>query len=267
MKPSEIAELTDPQQLDFFARDGSKKVRLAVAENPNIPMSAIKLLVRDTDSIVRSSVWQTVEEKITDEQMLSALSSDEDWKLRSWAAGNPNTGSGLLSNLANDDEQMVRKCVAKNPAASPDLLFFLARDVKWPVRLAVAANPHTPSDAISNLKNDVEADVRKAAQQASERPPSSVLIPIKVVVTAKNSNGNTDFYPVIIKCTQEQYDAGDHYREAELSAEEAGYDAGIPFDENDPAGQIVMGCFKWETVSVIDLAQPKSPAVTAGRKI
>lgn len=59
---------------------------------------------------------------------------------------------------------------------------------------------------------------------------------IKCVVACRNAGGVPDFYPVIVVCSQEDYDDGYHYDLAEDAADEAKYetdDSGLTYDEND----------------------------------
>ncbi len=78
---------------------------------------------------------------------------------------------------------------------------------------------------------------------------------IKCIVACLNSNGERDLYFVKIKCTEEQYNLGQHYEEAQTSAEEEGYDPALVFDENDPGGRAMLPLFAWESASVLEVAE------------
>ena len=59
---------------------------------------------------------------------------------------------------------------------------------------------------------------------------------LKCVVAMCNANGSPDFHPVIVTCTEYQYECGDHYDAARNNANDCGFDVGIGdlvYDEND----------------------------------
>lgn len=70
---------------------------------------------------------------------------------------------------------------------------------------------------------------------------------IKCAVFGLNADGEPDIYYCKIKCTEDQYNCGDHYDAAKDAAEDAGYDALLAADENDPAGA-VMQLFVWDSI-------------------
>lgn len=76
--------------------------------------------------------------------------------------------------------------------------------------------------------------------------------PIKCAVFSLNSNGEPDIFFCKIKCSQEDYDNGIHYKRAKELAEENGYDAVLACDENDPAGQVTK-LYDWKTINKSDL--------------
>lgn len=62
----------------------------------------------------------------------------------------------------------------------------------------------------------------------------SETIEIKCVVTCRNSEGTPDMHPVLVYCTPEQYDDGQHYVSAKINAINDGYEnCGIVYDAND----------------------------------
>ncbi len=74
---------------------------------------------------------------------------------------------------------------------------------------------------------------------------------IKCAVACTNSNGEPDFYFVTVKCTDEQYENGDHYDRAKEEAEEAGYDPFLVYDENDPYSAKIMSMTIWKDNNVV----------------
>ena len=77
---------------------------------------------------------------------------------------------------------------------------------------------------------------------------------VKVMVACSNASGEPDFYFVKVRCTQEQYDNGDHYDAAKDAASERDYEgAMVAFDENDSAGKAMLPLFVWESAGIIDI--------------
>jgi hypothetical protein len=71
--------------------------------------------------------------------------------------------------------------------------------------------------------------------------------PVKCAVFGLNSNGEPDIFFCKIKCTEEQYNKGEHYDKAKEVAEENCYDPILACDENDPAGKVVE-LFEWKSI-------------------
>ena len=76
---------------------------------------------------------------------------------------------------------------------------------------------------------------------------------VKVIVAAYNTNGEPDFFFVIVRCTQEEYDNGDHYVVAEEKAIREGYTPRISYDEFDTAGKALLPLFVWESASKVSV--------------
>ncbi|MFA7219056.1 MAG: hypothetical protein WC119_00830 [Synergistaceae bacterium] len=72
---------------------------------------------------------------------------------------------------------------------------------------------------------------------------------VKCTVACVNANGEPDFHFVTVKCTQEQYDNGDHYDAAKQDAEKEGYEPFLAYDENDP----LMSMTVWESMNVVEI--------------
>ena len=96
-----------------------------------------------------------------------------------------------------------------------------------------------------------DADIASATVPADQGGMS----PIKVVVFAHDSNGEAALFPVIVKCTDDQRDEGEHYAAGIAAAEAAGYEGAMACDEDDSAGRTVGGCFNWADVRIIDIPQ------------
>lgn len=77
---------------------------------------------------------------------------------------------------------------------------------------------------------------------------------VKCIVAAHNANGEPDLFFVIVRCTEDQYDNGDHYAAANDFAETQGYDPALAYDEDDSAGRAMLGLFDWQTASSVSLA-------------
>jgi hypothetical protein len=78
---------------------------------------------------------------------------------------------------------------------------------------------------------------------------------IKCIVAAVNANGEPDLYFTIIKCTQEQYDNGNHYDAAMAACKIAGYEEHLVYDENDSAGKAMLPLFTWESATILDISK------------
>jgi hypothetical protein len=73
---------------------------------------------------------------------------------------------------------------------------------------------------------------------------------IKCIVAAHNATGEPDLYFCQVRCTQAQYDNGDHYVRARQAARDDGYEGEmVIFDEFDTAGQAMLGLFCWDSVA------------------
>lgn len=73
---------------------------------------------------------------------------------------------------------------------------------------------------------------------------------IKCVVACRNCEGVPDFYFCKVKCSQEQYDNGEHYEIAEDAASKEGYEGPLlAYDENDGPDWL-FDHFVWESASI-----------------
>ncbi len=73
---------------------------------------------------------------------------------------------------------------------------------------------------------------------------------VKCVVACHNAQGEPDLAFVKVRCTQAQYDEGQHYQAAELWAHQDNYEAPfVVFDEND-GPDALFDLFVWNSASV-----------------
>ena len=78
-----------------------------------------------------------------DQNLLAALSKDEEVLVREGVAKNKNTNELILQELAKDEDIIVRLGVAGNVQASISTLDQLASDDNADIRLGVASNMRT----------------------------------------------------------------------------------------------------------------------------
>ena len=76
---------------------------------------------------------------------------------------------------------------------------------------------------------------------------------VKVVVAAISADGVPDFYAAVIKCSNYQYNNGEHYDEAREKAFEEGYESPmVAFDEKDGPHWLFTK-FDWTQLTPIDI--------------
>ena len=75
---------------------------------------------------------------------------------------------------------------------------------------------------------------------------------IRCIVAVNNSAGEPDLFFVKVRCSEEEYNNGDHYDAAKNYFDDEGFVPKIVFDENDPGGRAMLSLFAWDTASVID---------------
>lgn len=76
---------------------------------------------------------------------------------------------------------------------------------------------------------------------------------VKCIVSAEDSSGFPTLYYIKIDCTKGQYEGGEHYAAAVLSAEEDGYKPYLAYDENDTAGRAMLVLADWDEVKVVSI--------------
>jgi hypothetical protein len=99
-----------------------------------------------------------------DPHILETLSRDEDWLVRYWVAGNPNTPIPILQTLSRDEHWNVRCWVAGNPNTPIPILEALSKDKDSSfVRQAVAQNQNIPVSILKCLLYDCSDFVAESA--------------------------------------------------------------------------------------------------------
>ena len=59
--------------------------------------------------------WELANNPNTPVDILTLLSNDKSWFVKSWAAKNPNTPIDMLTILSKDEDDYVRCCANRNP--------------------------------------------------------------------------------------------------------------------------------------------------------
>ena len=75
---------------------------------------------------------------------------------------------------------------------------------------------------------------------------------VKCVVAGVNAQGVADFWFVIVRCTEEDFDLGRHYDAAQAFAEDNDFEAKLTYDEVE-AQAAFMDLFIWESASVVGI--------------
>jgi len=73
----------------------------------------------------------------------------------------------------------------------------------------------------------------------------------RMMVACHDSGGMPDLYFCKVRCSNEQYNDGEHYALASRKAEENCYEGPfVSFCEDDAAGKAMLDLFEWETASI-----------------
>lgn len=85
---------------------------------------------------------------------------------------------------------------------------------------------------------------------------------VRCIVACTNSQGTPELVPVVVECTQAEYDEGDHYDAARDHVTENGYEGDfVVFDENDKA--LIVGT----EINLFDLVLWDNADTTASREV
>ena len=101
--------------LSRLAQNPDRRVRFAVALNPNTPSGVRAAMAGDECADVRVAVAKALD---VDPEALRVLGADGELGVRSWAAANLSTPAAVLETLLGDRSATVRACAAANPAAA-----------------------------------------------------------------------------------------------------------------------------------------------------
>jgi len=97
--------------------------------------------------------WDVRNTKMCPEKVLTELSGNYNWYIRSSVARHPNTPVEVLIKLAKDDNWDVRCSVVINLNTPTEVLIKLAKDDNWNVRFMVTQNPNTPVEVLIEISN------------------------------------------------------------------------------------------------------------------
>lgn len=126
---------------------------------------------------------------------------------------------------------------------------FESRDTQWVSRFMDTRRKRNSPESPNGWMEKREKEL-KAPPPKKEEPKT---MNIKCIVAATNSNGDPDLFFVIVSCTQEQQEEGEHYEVAKGAAEKQGYEPYLAYDENDSAGRAMLPLFAWESASVVEI--------------
>jgi hypothetical protein len=199
------AEAIDPDLPGEFLRQLAGQTlwsRALAAQNPAIPLEALRELTRDSEWSVRQAVAKN---PALTAEMLASLAQDSDRDVRQAVAEHGHTPPAVLAELLRDIDENVRLSALRNPNLDAEALeryraqlvlqasrsrFVLNRAValsrpeispyelskvrhwaapEWVVRYALAQNPLTPRLILERLAQDANRLVRaQAARRLAE---------------------------------------------------------------------------------------------------
>ena len=93
----------------------------------------------------------------TPQEALKVLATDEDPDVRCWVTRNTNTPQETLQVLATDGYSYARRGVARNPNTPPEVLEVLATDDDYTVRCWAARNPNYKKQTLELTSTQYEA--------------------------------------------------------------------------------------------------------------
>jgi len=137
--------------------------KIIAAVTPNTPIAILKKLLKDKDVSVRVAAAENP--NIPAELLVS---------LPHAVAKNPDTPPEILKNLAGDHDSEIRRYVANNPNTSAFVLEKLAKDKCEVVRWEAASNSNTTLSTLEILACDAETRVRKTARDTLRRRKSII---------------------------------------------------------------------------------------------
>jgi hypothetical protein len=142
-----------------LANDPAPLVRLALAENHNVPMTVFEILARDSDFVIRQLVAENL---ICSRDALDLLAQDSVMVVQIQALWHPNVPASRLREASGSADPSVRKATAQNVNTPLDVLRELAKDPDPAIRRTVAEQSKTPPDVLDSLAGDPDIEVLKA---------------------------------------------------------------------------------------------------------
>lgn len=142
-----LKETKDIKKLDYFARNGDKNTRHAIALNKNISKQIMNILSSEDDEEVRCALAEN--ESLTPEIQYKLLNDSS--KVKSSLAENKNLSKDVREKLSKCNDPEVRASVAKH-SKDANFLESLSRNEKSKkVLTSIACNPITPPDIVDLL--------------------------------------------------------------------------------------------------------------------
>lgn len=174
-----------PALLGELCGDVDARVRRAAAAHPGVPTERLALLcgagsradlsgfdendsaAGDTDfkALIAAGVYGrqlAARHPRIDQENLSRLAEDADWRVRAAVAENPSADGALLATLAGLDTFATQQCIATHAHTPSAVLETLAAEPDVRLRVAVAANPNASPELLRKLALDGSSAVREA---------------------------------------------------------------------------------------------------------
>lgn len=171
-------EVLTIKDLLSFVNHKDEEIRIAVAENPNVSSSILRILSEDMSERVKRVVAEShktapstldfLAKSTNDEYVLSAIAWNDNakpatldylYKLNSKkiTAGlslNKNSSEDLLHSIALSSNTYFKKYVAENESTAPETLDYLAKEINSTlIKIEVAKNSSTSIETLFYLAN------------------------------------------------------------------------------------------------------------------
>lgn len=154
--PYVVAAHHDPEfAYDYFEKDASTSVRIALAQGDETPVELLNRLAHDRDVRVRTELRDNVDvdtevrERLTKEhELYESMRSTFGW--RRDASLTPEEREEILSRFATDEHDSAREYAARH-TKSLSVLRTLSEDPDRDVRAAVAHNPLLPAGQLERM--------------------------------------------------------------------------------------------------------------------
>ncbi|MFD1082785.1 hypothetical protein [Micromonospora andamanensis] len=145
---------------EMICRSSDEDIRRLLAESQSIEEDIKTTLLRDPSVAVRGGMAETT----VDPQILAALVSDPEPKVRAKAALNPLTTQEQRRRLARDKAASVRWALVQSVELAEESLEELVHDRSVNVRWWLATTPQTPHRFLRILTEDKSPEVRTQAR-------------------------------------------------------------------------------------------------------